>query len=136
MLEKKNLSTYEKFIFDKKIESIEKNSRKVKEFYPDTDVPKFIGLIRDGKRCGYGIEYHPNGRVKYSGNFKAGNIHGKDVKLYNENNTVAFEGDIIEGKKEGFGIMYHANGNCYYKGMFKKNKFEDINGKLYDYEGC
>jgi antitoxin component YwqK of YwqJK toxin-antitoxin module len=67
----------------------------------------FEGNVRDSKRVGYGILYHENGAVKYSGNFKSNNIHGKGIKIFHDNATLGFEGDIIEGRKENFGRLWH-----------------------------
>lgn len=131
----KGSSTYDKFIKSQKLKGTIINSKRIKQFFTNSKQLEYEGNYRENKREGFGVLYHKNGIIKYSGYFKNNNLHGKDIKLYNEDQSLNFEGEISEGRKEGFGILYHENGFAYYKGNFKKNRFDDQNGKLYHKNG-
>ena len=62
---------------------------------------KFQGKIKKGVKEGYGIEYYPNGKLRYDGNFKRNKYHGKRCKLYNENGNIEYSGSILRGNKMG-----------------------------------
>jgi hypothetical protein len=98
---------YERYTTEKKIKPQWTGApKKTREFYESGSL-MFEGNVRDSKRVGYGTLYHENGAVKYSGNFKSNNIHGKGIKISHDNATLGFEGDIIEGRKENFGRLWH-----------------------------
>lgn len=98
---------YERYTTEKKIKPQGTGApKKTSEFHQSGSL-MFEGNVRDSKRVGYGILYHENGAVKYSGNFKSNNIHGKGIKVFHDNATLGFEGDIIEGRKENFGRLWH-----------------------------
>lgn len=95
----------------------------------------FEGHKKFNKKNGNGSIYHENGTLKFHGNFKNDNIHGKDIKLYYNNNVCEFSGDIINGTRENYGKLYYPTGQLKYKGFFKNNKMHDQHATIYSLEG-
>ncbi len=81
------------------------------------------GLIKNGKREGFWVNYHSNGELKSKGEFKNGKKEGPWVKHYN-NKQLKSKGNFKNGKKEGFRVKYYRSGQLKSKGNFKNGKKE------------
>ncbi|MEM8526734.1 MAG: caspase family protein [Bacteroidota bacterium] len=69
---------------------------------------KRTGCISGNCINGSGIYIFPDGKGRYSGNFKAGRPHGKGKVEYS--NGDRYEGQLIDGKLSGKGIYYYRSG--------------------------
>ena len=70
---------------------------KIKE-YNEYGIPTFEGELVNGKRHGYGEEYHENGQI-FEGEYFNGKRHGKG-KEYNVIGELIFEGEYANGEKK------------------------------------
>lgn len=62
----------------------------------------YKGLLVEGEKSGFGIEYDRNGAIVYEGTWKNDLYHGEG-KLSISRNEV-YEGYFEKGKKHGLGI--------------------------------
>jgi len=102
----------------------------------------YNGDMKDGLKCGKGIEYDKNENIIYNGEFvndkyegegkyiyengeyyigqfKNGLENGKGIKYY-MNGNIKYDGDMVNGKAEGDGKYIYENGE-YYIGQFKND---------------
>ena len=113
------------------------------------------GLFNNGKSNGKGVEYYPNGNVKFEGDyinnqfssgtlyFENGNIeyegsfsngYNGDATLYWENGNIRYKGDFKEGKRHGMGTSYRKDGTKEYDGRWEENTYSG-HGTLYFEDG-
>jgi len=97
------------------------------------DLKRINGLwTKKGEKTAYTgkiIEYFKNGKVKSTGEFKNGLIHGLRT-VYYENGNKDFERNYINGIENGASIEYYPNGQVRQEVYFKNGR-EDGIGKLF-----
>ena len=87
-------------------------------------IGKEIGLIEKGKKEGFWVGYHDNGKLRYSVNFKNGK---REIGSYNGIGTFTYSngdkyvGELKDGKKYGLGASIYGNGSKY-RGEYKEDK--------------
>jgi len=86
--------------------------------------------MKDAKKEGPGVLYHPNGSKFCEGVFKNDTIDGKFTLNYPDNSR--YEGDVKNGLREGYGVLYKRNGTNK-KGIWKNDKF-DFRGHCVDFD--
>lgn len=121
----------------------------IKIYFPDGQV-KFEGKQVNGKREGFGKEWHYDGYLRYAGQYHNGGYHGDSITLYNSNgyelieNTKFDSGKISDGELEEdircFDSYYSCIGNASYKNGLQNNSEEnkcdvDFTTRRYDYYG-
>jgi len=110
-------------------------------YYFLSEVYKYDTLMAKGKVDLYGIYdstwlfFHPNGKIKSTGDYKNGYKSGKWIFLY-DNGKLAQQGNYREDKAHGYWIWYYKNGQVrteenYYRGKLQGDKIEyDSLGKI------
>ena len=83
-----------------------------KTMYPDSEVVKYEGEMKLGKRHGYGKSNYRSGKLMYEGMFvnDMPDDNGKTITLYYENGNIMYEGKCTLGVKAGFGKIFWDNG--------------------------
>lgn len=92
----------------------------IAESYPDGN-PKLVKFLKteDGeKEMIKEVAYYADGMMRYEGEFKDGERHGKWVYYYN-NGKKWSEGVYLNGKRQGLGQTWHKNGQLYIQGEYK-----------------
>ncbi len=113
----------------KKIEKV------IAESFPDGN-PKLVKYLKkeEGKTVVIKeIVYYPDGKMRYEGEYKNGQRHGKWVYYY-PNGKKWSEGIYLNGKRNGLGITWHKNGQIYYQGEYKDG-IRTGTWKFWDEEG-
>ena len=90
----------------------------------------YNGDMKDGLKCGKGIEYDKNENIIYNGEFVNDKYEGQGKYIYE--NGEYYIGQFKNGLENGKGIKYYMNGNIKYDGDMVNGKAEG-NGK-YIYE--
>ena len=80
----------------------------------------YIGQFKNEFRNGKGIDYYPNGNIKYEGDFVNGKYEGKGKYIYESGNY--YIGQFKNGLMHGKGTYHDSKGNIMFEGDF-------INGK-------
>ena len=88
----------------------EGNKQTVELINPKTKTKEFAGTLLNGKKHGTGVEYWPNGNVRYEGQYLNDKNDGKNVTFYHPNGNGMFKGSVKEGVLEGMGELFHPNG--------------------------
>ena len=68
------------------------------------------GLIKNGKMEGVWVRYHPNGQLRYKGNWKNNRQHG-ECAMYYENGQLRSKGNYKNGQEEGKWVFYSKDGS-------------------------
>ena len=90
---------------------------------------------RFGKKHGKFSETFPNGKIKFTGNFKNNNQDGL-WQIYNENGNISYEVQYLKGKIHGNAKAYNNQGklivfNTYKNGVVEgPYEYYDENGEL------
>jgi len=108
-----------------------------KTMYPDSEIVKYEGEMKLGKRHGYGKSNYRSGRLMYEGMFvnDMPDDNGKTVTLYYENENVMYEGKCSLGVKVGFGKIFWDNGQLQYSGNWYNNMPDGEDCKVYGKDG-
>ena len=96
------------------------------KIYDDNGNKIYEGEIdkKTEKRDGEGISYYPNGRKKYDGTWKQGELHGFGTfHMDNERNTVAYKGMHLNNQRDGLGYVYNPDGDLVYAGMHSGGQY-------------
>jgi antitoxin component YwqK of YwqJK toxin-antitoxin module len=93
----------------------------------------YSGQMINGKKNGTGTIYYnyEKNKIKFSGKFVNDGFHGKNCKIYTEEESLEYAGGILEGSKEGPGIEYFEDGKIWYEGEFVNNQRTCFNGLVY-----
>lgn len=83
---------------------------------------RYTGVLRDGKRHGYGVQAWANGK-RYEGDWQNNKPHGRGVYVYTSGNR--YEGEIKAGKEHGYDVKIFANGDKYV-GDFKDDRIDGL----------
>lgn len=94
----------------------------------------YVGPAENGLPEGIGTMYYPDGRVQYSGPFKAGKYDGPDGTYYFEDGS-RYEGEWKNGRKHGQGIQYFPDGKKQYEGPYADGKRNGEKGICYFSDG-
>ena len=99
-----------------------------KLYHPNGKI-KYEGQFTAGQ-FSEGTEYYPDGKVKYYGKLEGGEYTGAG-KLYADDgeNTLLYEGNFVRGQYNGEGKLYNG-AKLLYTGNFKDNVYDGA-GKLY-----
>lgn len=114
------------------------------------------GVLKDGKREGNWIEYHPNGLIKTASSYVDGQLEGVKMELSNNGqlekrmsyhlgqldgeykefrySTLKEERYYAGGKLEGTTKIYYDNGKIMEEGAYKNGTRDGVS-KWYDQEG-
>ncbi|MGE0587271.1 MAG: toxin-antitoxin system YwqK family antitoxin [Cyclobacteriaceae bacterium] len=114
------------------------------------------GVLRNGKREGNWIEYHPNGLIKTASSYVDGQLEGVKMELSNSGqlekrmnyhlgqldgeykefrySTLKEERYYVGGKLEGTTKIYYDNGKVMEEGAYKNGTRDGVS-KWYDQEG-
>lgn len=82
------------------------------------DLSYYEGDFCDGIFNGTGVFCMMDTAMIYSGDWKAGQKHGKGWLLYRPNNW--YDGEWFEGKRQGYGIRHYDSGTVY-EGMWEND---------------
>lgn len=85
---------------------------------------RYLGDYKDGERHGKGEEYSYENRLLYEGEFKDDEYHGKGTLYYEDGETVQYKGKFKKGDFHGKGKLYDENGKKIYKGKFKNGDYK------------
>lgn len=80
----------------------------------------YEGGISQGKFCGQGKAYYPDGTLMYEGEFY-GVQHGQG-RLYYENGHLMYEGGFKFGRAHGEGVLMGEDGSLLYRGTFRDGR--------------
>ena len=90
----------------------------------------FTGKYLNGKRHGFGTEYHSNG-IKYEGKYYYGKKHGEG-KEYDLFGDLIFQGEYLNGVKHGEGKEYTFSRKLVFEGEYLNGK--KWKGKIKEYQ--
>ena len=94
----------------------------------------YIGEVDVGLRpSGTGLEYSPNGKLQYLGQYLRGNRHGKGT-FYHPSGSKAYQGDFDNGQMQGHGMVFdEMTKKVLYRGTISNGSFVD--GSIYKTDG-
>ena len=81
---------------------------------------------RNNKKKAHGLwkVYHPNGQLKYKGNYVNGYQDGY-WEVYYSNGKLWHKGNYVNGDRHGYWEHYFTDGEVYYKGYYDMGKEVD-----------
>ncbi|CAN5413898.1 hypothetical protein BH10BAC2_BH10BAC2_48650 [soil metagenome] len=99
-----------------------------------TQIDKYEGDFKDGKRTGFGKQEIFSGQFKgnkYTGEFRNWEYHGKGKLEYppNMSGSLYYEGNFINNSREGNGMLVQMDGTRFV-GTFTKNQFSGLGKKV------
>ena len=86
---------------------------------------KYVGDINfDGMKHGHGIEYFPDGKIKYEGNWELNKYHGPGTEyIYTDGELTTYQGSYENGVIQGEGNIVYSDGFKYTGSI--KDKIKD-----------
>ena len=90
---------------------------------------RYEGNWKAGDRHGKGTSYNENGEAVYLGEYTNGLRRGKGVEYWRKG-VVKYKGNWRRGLKRGKGVLYSRDGSAQYDGEFKN---DEIHGYGYEY---
>lgn len=93
------------------------------QFDPDGNLV-YTGNWQDGRRCGRGVEYRADGSVRYSGDWKEDQYHGKGLLCCEDGHTIA--GDFCNGEVSGQAEECDENGRKIYEGNWENGRYHGM----------
>ena len=94
---------------------------KCKVVYNDSKSTKEIFSFRKGRLNGDAVYYYKNGKLKWKGEYKEGNIAGK-WEFWNENGMKIYEVHYDNDTLDGNFISWYSSGKVKEQGSYKLNK--------------
>ena len=111
-------------------------SSKTGKIYREADSTlEYSGPLLNNNKEGFGTEYWPNSKIRYTGVFAYGKYQDKNVALLSEDGRLVYKGDMANGLRNGHGILYHENSRKkHLEGNFIDDLLDDKMGKIFDAE--
>lgn len=88
------------------------------QYYPDGKL-KYKGAFRDDERAGFGTYYFRNGD-RYVGQFAENAPNGKGTYYFSDGDR--FVGNFREGQRNGYGILYDSDGDKQEAGQYEDDE--------------